>query len=234
MRNRTWKLSPTTSSGRGTFFLLHSLVFRTTAVAAAFLTMFGTMQEFAPESFLQTAPWIFGGQPTELPISIQDCWSIITDTDALPFWFPEVTNVRYTLEPSPDNNGMAVVLGRRVVDFNPINTNLILYLAQLGPIEIDEIIDIWEPDGEDQRRFSFYFVETDRPVFLSFKQVREEFRCDAVTETSSTFTYTVAVAPGLVTALVGFVVKPAFRDIFQRLVPARLLQSVEAGTLPLS
>ena len=222
------KLSPT-SSGRGTFFLLYSLVFRTTAVVAF---LFGSMQEFAPESFLQTAPWIFGGQPTELPISVQDCWNIITDTDALPFWFPEVTNVRYTLEPSLDN-GMGV-LGRRVVDFNPINTNLILYLAQLGPIEIDEIIDIWEPDGEDQRRFSFYFVETDRPVFLSFKQVREEFRCEAVTETRSTFTYTVAVAPGLVTALAGFVVKPAFRDIFQRLVPARLLESVEAGTLPLS
>jgi len=210
------KLSPTSSVRGATFFLLYSLVFRTTAVVAF---LFETMQDFAPESFLQTAPWIFGGQPTELPISVQDCWDIITDTDTLPFWFPEVTDVRYTIEPSPG------VPGRRFVDFS---------LAQLVSIEADEIVDIWEPDGEDQRRNSFYFVETNLPVFLSFKQLREEFRCDAVTETSSTFTYTVAVAPGLVTALAGFVVKPAIRELFQRRVPARLLESVEAGRLPLS
>lgn len=203
-------------------FLLYILF--PTAVAAFFM-MFPL--EVAPLSLLETGTWIIGGEPTVLPISVDDCWDIVTDDGSWEFWFPEVTNIRSDVE-IPEG-----FLFRRLITFDVCKTNLLLCAGLLGSVEIDEYFDVWDQD-DDERRASFYFAESSRPTFLFYTQSREEIRCDAINSTASEFRFKAASEPGLLTGLAGFIVKPSLEKIFEELVPMRLLASIEDGTLPRS
>jgi hypothetical protein len=45
-----------------------------------------------PESFLETAPWIFKSE-LELDISMDQCWKILQDDHAWKDWHPEVQDI---------------------------------------------------------------------------------------------------------------------------------------------
>jgi hypothetical protein len=45
-----------------------------------------------PESFLETAPWIFKSE-LELDISMDQCWIILQDVHAWKDWHPEVQDI---------------------------------------------------------------------------------------------------------------------------------------------
>lgn len=45
---------------------------------------FGT--DFAPESLLDDAPWIFRGGPVTLPVTLEECWAIVTDDASTQYW----------------------------------------------------------------------------------------------------------------------------------------------------
>jgi len=191
-----------------------------TAVAAFFI-LFDL--PVPPVSHLETATWIIGGEPIDLPVSVQDCWNIAKDDTVKQYWLPFVLNIR-NLEPPGLN-------GRRLVDVNVCKFNLPLCLLMFGSIEIDEVFDVWEAEGET-RRYSFYFAGLSRPPFMSFRLVREDYLCEAVTETTSKLTITVAIDPGILTKLFGFIVESGFRDLFERLAPELLLENIQAGNLP--
>jgi len=168
--------------------------------------------DFAPLSILETGPWIFGGNTVELPISVDKCWSLLTDQEAWPIWFPEISNIR-VLDP-PEG-----AVFRRKIDFG-------------GNFELDESFDVWEDTG-DSRRMSFYLTATNRPSIVNYKQFREEYKCTALTESSTEFTLTVAGKPGFIFWLLGFLLKSPNQTFFGETVPNRLLESVKAGDVPL-
>ena len=178
---------------------------------------------FAPESFLTTAPWIFKAI-TELPVSVDDCWNIITDDGAWQFWFPEVTNIRNIVPPG--------VGGNRLVDFNLKFTNKVVFILLLGPVTLDEYFDIWEPNGST-RRYSYYIQSTSRPNFMTYTMARNEYVCET-SGSNSVFTKTVALEPGILTNALSFITRPAFEELFLILNPRRLLEAIEAGQLPRS
>ena len=91
------------------------------SVATAFPA---TKLPFVPESFLQTAPWIFGGKPIALPVSVEDCFDILADDGSWELWFPEVQNIQNLSPPSTEGY-------RRVVNFNAKATDFILSTPSL-------------------------------------------------------------------------------------------------------
>lgn len=201
--------------------------------------------EAVDQDFLTTAPWVITSS-TDLPISVDDCWNIITDDCALPLWFPEVTNVKYTNEP-----GRVGTMRTIVFDGGCLNN-----LITLGKVDLEEEFDVWEDTGP-RRRFSFYFAGVSKPPFYLWEGGREEYKCEesttttnAASATSSTsssrqiitnttqttttsrFTYTVALAPGFVAKSAESIVLPRVTKIFAEDVPRRLLESIANKDLP--
>lgn len=198
------------------------------AVVVEALFFFDTSLEFPPESFLEDAPWIFAAT-TDLPVSVDDCWTIMTDDEGLQFWFPELTIVQ-NLDP-PGQRGY-----RRVVriDLSGQDDLVISFLSLLSPaggIEFEETFDVWDPDG-NERRSSFFVTKIGLPTFLLATRVREEQRCEFVTDSSSAFTQTLAMEPGWFASLIGFLTKPIYQELVEERIPGLLLEAIANGNLP--
>ena len=178
--------------------------------------------DFVDESFLSSARWQWN-IVTELPVSMEDCWSIQTDNGAYKYWFPEIV-VREERGTFGTNDGF------RIVDFGDRLVGLFL----AGSLRIEEAVDIYEDVDSTRRRLSFYFSRTSRPNFLTFKRAREEYICEAVDgeANKSIFIWNIGFDPGFITRALFFVSKRRFDKIFAQKCPKRLLEAIEKGDLP--
>lgn len=168
----------------------------------------------APLDILTEGTWIFHSEVV-LPVSLDDCWDIITDDGAWQFWHPEVTEITNTV------GDPGTVGSERTIVYNGI--------------KINEWFDIWEEqDGGDdnRRRYSFFFSAASLPGFLGFKMLREDYTCQRITDSKSLFQRTVAMEPGLLFVSFFYIVYPQFQRTFEQLCPLRMLESIEAGDLP--
>lgn len=159
--------------------------------------------DFVEQDFLETAPWIFQTS-TVIPISVEDCWDIITDDDALPFWFPELTDVENEDEPGVNN--------KRTVVFD----DCVLNLLSFGAVGLEEVFDVWEDTG-DVRRYQFYYSGATRPNFYSWKGAREKFACQKISDNESFFHRTAAFEPDCISDTLEFVVRNRLERIFEEL-----------------
>ena len=182
-----------------------------------------TETEFVPFGFFDDAPWIFESE-VEINVSVEDCFGIMRDADAWQYWHPEVTNF---VEMTPiTSNGT----GTSEIIFNDPIFNLLL----LGPFGARFLYDIYEPDGDDTKRFSIVATEIELPEILGFSALREEFICEMIDDTKSLFTRRVAGRPGLLVKLLKPITFTRFQIIFEKLCPERLVASINAGLLPTS
>ena len=72
--------------------LFQFLVPPVVGVAAFLGTIFFPVQQWAPESLLEDATWIFRGGPIALPgVTLDECWAIISNDTYLPEWVSQCT-----------------------------------------------------------------------------------------------------------------------------------------------
>lgn len=173
----------------------------------------------APADYLtDSCAWKWSST-TDLPVSVDDCWNIITDNESLQYWYPELTVLE---EANPGTVG-----GTRTVQFS----DCIMNALSFGCVRIDELFDVWEDTG-DTRRFQFTFTGINRPPCASWTAGREEFKCVSTGATTSQFVRSAAFGPGFITTGACVVVQPRLNCIFNTLSPARMLKSIEQGLLP--
>ena len=171
-----------------------------------------------PPAFLDSgeAPWNFESI-VDLPISVEDCWSIITSDDAWQFWHPEVSIVEGVV------NGVG---GMRTIEFD----DWLFSLFAFGPVQFEETFDVWKDTG-DVREYAFYFSASTRPEWFAYYAGREEFICESING-GSRFTRRVAFDPGPVAQSLSLIAVPRLKLIFEVNCPKRLLNSIYRGDLP--
>jgi hypothetical protein len=167
-------------------------------------------------------PWTFTSV-NELPDrSVAETWSILLDDTAWCHWHPEVTNIQWQ---TGDLRGVGA---SRTVVFRDWFFQILL----AGPVTLREEFDVWE-DESDHKKFGFCITASTRPVFLTYRAAREEFRVEALsssststtTTTGSKFTRTFTVDPSFaVRYLLGFLVFPYLSNLFEHTCPRRFDQ----------
>ena len=120
-----------------------------------------------PESFLETASWIFRSEVVLEGVSVEQFWDyILTNDDALQQWHPECSKIEWKVqqieneedsnEDKPENRHRTTTTtggGRgaeRVVTYKDWPFMILL----LGPIQIYEHFDIWEDGGSSVNSIS--------------------------------------------------------------------------------
>jgi hypothetical protein len=169
-----------------------------------------------------TGPWTFTSV-NELPDkSVDETWSILLDDTAWCHWHPEVTDMQWQ---TGDLRGVGAT---RTVVFT-------------GSVTLREEFDLWEDHEPDHKKFGFCITATTRPVCLTYRAAREEFRVEALsssssgtegaatatttTTTGSKFTRTFTVDPSFaVRYLLGFLVYPYLSNLFEHELPRRFDQ----------
>lgn len=164
--------------------------------------------KFLTPSEINTAPWVFKSEIV-LDVSIDECWTIVTDDRAWEHWHPEVTDIRNAREPAGGvGNSRTVVFRPRIG----------------GPTPLHEEFDVWEPDDDKVKRYQFWFAAG-----------REEFKVEAISSARSKFTRTVALAPSLFTRfVVGWLVYPELKRLFTVQCPQRLKEAIATKLLPIN
>ena len=196
--------------------LFHSLALVVVWASSSLCTNFYPIDK-APEELLQNATWIFSSAVL-LPVSIDECWDIITDDDAWQYWHPEVTKITNT-------GGVPGSVGSsRTIVYD----DWLLNLFSIGPIKFEEQFDIWEDVG-NYRRYSFYFSGATRPECFTWTAAREELVCERWDDSKSLFGRTVAIEPGSGQQTLSFVVYPRLKRTFEELCPQRMVESIEGG-----
>lgn len=163
--------------------------------------------KFLTPSEINNAPWVFKSVIV-LDISIDECWTIVTDDRAWEFWHPEVTDIRNAKEPA---GGVG-------------NSRTVVFCPRIGsPTPLYEEFDVWEPDDDNVKRYQFWFAGG-----------REEFKVEAISSTRSKFSRTVAIAPSFFTRfVVGWLVYPELKRLFTVQCPERLAEAIAKKLLPI-
>jgi hypothetical protein len=138
--------------------------------------------------FLETAPEKVVNV-VEVPATPEAIFKVFEDDKAWTEWFEGITHVDWT---SPRPFGVGTT---RTVS--------------LGAMKVWEHFFIWE----ENKRFSFYFTQTKLPFV---KALVEDYQLEAINESSTRFTYTVAYEPALPLKLAGPIGKSALRKTFGR------------------
>ena len=173
-------------------------------------------------NFLETAEWIFESNVT-LPLTLDQCWDILTDDGAWEYWHPEVRSIENTVgTPGTVGSERTIVFGDWVIG-----------LLVGGPFRIQEVFDSWENDASsDTRRYSMYYKGVTRPNAFTYSRGKEEFVCQRISDSETRFTRTVALDPGFLANMLSFIAYARLENVFEVLCPERLLESIEAGRLP--
>ena len=149
--------------------------------------------EFVPESFLETAPWIFDGT-AEIPVPVDTCFAIISDVALVNIMYPIITDAVY-LEPIE-------TLGRRTVTVKLFVSNV-----------VEEKFDVFDNEG-DVQTYSFYFTSASVPLLWATTG-REQYTCEKLSDTTSMFRVKAAFQPNFIMKLLFFIFVPIFRGTFQ-------------------
>ena len=158
---------------------------------------------------------------TPLPVSLEDCWDIITSDQALNMWCPELGGGENLGEPGVGN------VRKVVLD------DIVLNILSLGSVGIEQTFDVWDDEEDNIRRYSYYVSGTTRPSIMSWKAARENFVCEEVDDDNSVLTRTLAIEPGFLTEKLDFVVRPRLEEIVEEKCPERLLNIIKQGMLPI-
>ncbi|KAI2508404.1 hypothetical protein MHU86_6078 [Fragilaria crotonensis] len=179
--------------------------------------------KFLPSSEINTAPWVFTSE-LELDISIDECWSIITDDRAWQHWHPQVTNIQNDKEPAGGAGNSRTIVFRHW-----------FFMALLaGPIAIREEFDVWEDQDDAVKKYQFWLAAASRPVFLTYKGGREEFKVESISATMCKFTRVVALQPAFLPRYaLGWLVCPVLRRLFTVQCPQRLTEAIAKNLLPI-
>jgi hypothetical protein len=181
-----------------------------------------------------TGPWTFTSV-NELPDkSVADTWSILLDDTAWCLWHPEVTDMVW--QTGDELRGVGAI---RTVVFRDWFFQLLL----AGPTTLREEFDVWDDSQPDHKTFGFGITAATRPVCLTYRAAREEFRVEALSSTSATegataattttttttmgskFTRTLTFEPSFaVRYLLGFMVYPYLSHLFEHKCPHRFDQ----------
>lgn len=142
---------------------------------------------------------------------MDECWKILQDDDAWKEWHPEITNIVWA-----SNERKAGATSRTVKFRDP------LFMALLaGPIKIWENFDIWE-ETPTVKRMSFYSPYLNKPNFLSYSALREEFVVEKTGDQTCKFTRKVCVNPSFLNRYVlGFITYPRMASILEQKCPER-------------
>lgn len=152
--------------------------------------------------FADTAPWRFVTE-TEINATPSEVFNVmILDDSALNKWHPEVSDVNW-LTPQPHQAG-----SKRTVRF----THILFVVLLMGSLVLSEEFLVWE----ENKRVTFRFNSTNRPVFLGYRAGMEDFQLEELPNGKTKFTRVVAVEPSVITSLLGCIVKPTFQRIFNR------------------
>lgn len=139
-------------------------------------------------AFLDEAPYKIVTE-TELEASREEVFAILGDETLWPEWFEEMQKITWTT-PLPRGQGT-----RRVVE--------------LTSVEALEHFLIWE----DNERFAFRFVETNRPLFAAFM---EDYIIEDRGEDRCALIWKAAWKPTLLTKLAAPIVQRQLRSMFER------------------
>lgn len=190
--------------------------------------MWFKLRHDVPESFLETAPWIFRSEVT-VDMTVDECWKVLLDDNAWGTWHPEVLNVQWKKKDGGGGDAGSVAMkgeagAERTVVFSDALFNVLL----MGSVGIDEKFDVWDDKNDNVRRLSFYFQGMTRPNFLTYTAGREEFRVERTGDDGSTstckFTRIVALEPGFATRyLLGPVAYSRCKHMFEVKCPQRFL-----------
>jgi hypothetical protein len=138
--------------------------------------------------FLETAPYKIVTETT-MEASCKEVFEILGDETLWPEWFDEMQKVTWTT-PLPRAVGT-----QRVVE--------------LTSVRALEHFVVWE----DDRRFAFRFVETNRPLFGAFM---EDYLLEERGEDRCVLVWKAAWKPTLVTKLAAPIVQRQLRAMFER------------------
>lgn len=139
-------------------------------------------------NFLESAP-VKVINVVEVPATPAAIFEVFENGPAWTEWFEGITDVEWT---SPKPYGVGTT---RTVS--------------LGAMKVSEHFFTWEQD----KRFSFYFTETNLPFV---KALVEDYLLEVIDENTTRFTYTVAYEPALPLKLTGSLGKAALRKNFGR------------------
>lgn len=170
--------------------------------------------------FTEEAEWDMESA-TILPVSVKDCWDIITSDEAMDIWCPEFGNVENSGEPGVGNIRNAVL------------DDSVLNILSLGSVGIEQTFDVWNDEEDNIRSYAYYVSGTTRPGFMSWKAAREQFVCEEIDDDNTMLTRTLAIEPGFLTETLEFVVQPRLESIVEEKCPERLLNAIAQGKLPI-
>jgi hypothetical protein len=159
-------------------------------------------------------PWYFQSVNILPHRSVADVWSILLDDSAWSQWHPEVTNIQWC-----DDKKGGVGASRTIVF-----RDWLFLLVLFGPVTLLEEFDVWEDDelSPSRKRFSFCITAATRPVWMTYRALREDFLVEAMDGGGSKFTRTVTFDPSfLVRYGLGFILYPYLRHLFEVKCPKR-------------
>jgi Polyketide cyclase / dehydrase and lipid transport len=136
--------------------------------------------------FLDTAPEKVVNI-VEVAASPEAIFKVFEDGSAWAKWFKGITDVTWT---SPKPFGVGTTRN-----------------VSLGAMKVSEHFFIWEQN----KRFSFYFTETNLPFV---KALVEDYQLEIIDKNTTRFIYTVAYEPSLLLKLSGPIGKSALRKNF--------------------
>jgi len=175
-----------------------------------------------PESFLETAPWIFRSE-LELDVSAETCFQILLDDNAWSIWHPEVTNIQWQT-PKPVQKGSV-----RTVLYK----DWLSYLLLGGPITMEEKYDTFDGGGAT-KKFAVSFTAISRPSFMVYKACREEFKVEECSG-GCKFTRTVAIDPAFLPRYVfGCLTYNTLKNTFTKKCPGRFEKAVLERRIPIT
>ncbi len=125
----------------------------------------------------------------EIPATPEEIFKLFENGPAWTEWFKGITQVEWT---SPQPFGVGTT---RTVS--------------LGALKVWEYFFVWE----DNKRFSFYFTQTNLPFV---KTLAEDYQLEAIDERNTRFTYTVAYDPSPILKLSGPIGRAALKNTFTR------------------
>jgi hypothetical protein len=177
---------------------------------------------FVEEDFVNSADFIFKAE-TDLDVSVEDCFDIVSKPQSYEFWHDEVTNLEIEEQPGPNGTG------KIQFDFSDRVLNIVMF----GPIGFRGEYDVWEPDG-DTRRVGFWVPEMRVPTWYSYTAVRDEYICKEITNTTSKLTRTLGADAGFFARWNPWVARRRMRRIVEEFCPERLVQAIKDGELPIA
>jgi len=178
-----------------------------------------------PESFLETAPWIFKSE-IELDIGVDALFQILMDDRAWEVWHPEVRNIQWKTD-APHGKGSV-----RTVQYSDWLSTLLL----CGAVTMEELYDNFDDSGST-KSFGIKYTSIGRPTFMMYRACREEFKVEPLQDNDSNrckFVRTVAVDPSFTSRYVfGWLVYPAMKKTFMNLCLKRLEEAILEKKLPI-